>query len=144
MKSGAFLHRAVVHDNVYVGPQSNLRGCVIGKNTDIMRAARIEDGAVIGDECLIGEESIVQGNVRVYPFKTIEAGAFVNTSVIWESPGPGASLRRPRRLRHPQRRDHPGAGRAAGRRLRDDPQEGLDRHHRAATTPVAPARSSGR
>ncbi|CAM5557385.1 Mannose-1-phosphate guanyltransferase OS=Streptomyces antimycoticus OX=68175 GN=SANT12839_014000 PE=3 SV=1 [Streptomyces antimycoticus] len=87
VKSGAFLHKAVVHDNVYVGQQSNLRGCVIGKNTDIMRAARIEDGAVIGDECLIGEESIVQGNVRVYPFKTIEAGAFVNTSVIWESRG---------------------------------------------------------
>ncbi|WP_369202123.1 sugar phosphate nucleotidyltransferase [Streptomyces sp. PU-14G] len=87
VKSGAFLHRAVVHDNVYVGPQSNLRGCVIGKNTDIMRASRIEDGAVVGDECFIGEESIVQGNVRIYPFKTIEAGAFVNTSVIWESRG---------------------------------------------------------
>ncbi|MCQ0021871.1 mannose-1-phosphate guanyltransferase [Streptomyces somaliensis DSM 40738] len=87
VKSGAFLHKAVVHDNVYLGPHSNLRGCVIGKNTDIMRAARIEDGAVIGDECLVGEESIVQGNVRVYPFKTIEAGAFVNTSVIWESRG---------------------------------------------------------
>ncbi|MCT9088426.1 mannose-1-phosphate guanyltransferase [Streptomyces sp. ASQP_92] len=87
VKSGAFLHKAVVHDNVYIGQHSNLRGCVIGKNTDIMRAARIEDGAVIGDECLVGEESIVQGNVRVYPFKTIEAGAFVNTSVIWESRG---------------------------------------------------------
>ncbi|GAA3859045.1 mannose-1-phosphate guanyltransferase [Streptomyces sedi] len=87
VKSDAFLHRAVVHDNVYIGPGTNLRGCVIGKNTDVMRAARIEDGAVIGDECLIGEESIVQGNVRVYPFKTIEAGAFVNTSVIWEARG---------------------------------------------------------
>lgn len=87
VKADAFLHKAVVHDNVYLGPQSNLRGCVIGKNTDIMRAARIEDGAVIGDECLVGEESIIQGNVRVYPFKTIEAGAFVNTSVIWESRG---------------------------------------------------------
>ncbi|RBM04921.1 mannose-1-phosphate guanyltransferase [Streptomyces sp. PT12] len=87
VKSDAFLHKAVVHDNVYIGPQTNLRGCVIGKNTDVMRAARIEDGAVIGDECLVGEESIVQGNVRVYPFKTIEAGAFVNTSVIWESRG---------------------------------------------------------
>ncbi len=87
VKSDAFLHRAVVHDNVYIGPQTNLRGCVVGKNTDVMRAARIEDGAVIGDECLVGEESIVQGNVRVYPFKTVEAGAFVNTSVIWESRG---------------------------------------------------------
>lgn len=87
VKRGAFLHKAVVHDNVYVGPQTNLRGCVVGKNTDVMRAARIEDGAVIGDECLIGEESIIAGGVRVYPFKTIEAGAFVNTSVIWESRG---------------------------------------------------------
>ncbi|MFX4293959.1 mannose-1-phosphate guanyltransferase [Streptomyces bohaiensis] len=87
VKSDAFLHRAVVHDNVYIGPQTNLRGCVVGKNTDVMRAARIEDGAVIGDECLIGEESIIQDTVRVYPFKTIEAGAFVNTSVIWESRG---------------------------------------------------------
>ncbi|SEN72651.1 mannose-1-phosphate guanyltransferase [Actinacidiphila rubida] len=87
VKSGAFLHKAVIADNVYVGPQTNLRGCVIGKNTDVMRAARIDEGAVIGDECLIGEESIISGNVRVYPFKTVEAGAFVNTSVIWESRG---------------------------------------------------------
>jgi mannose-1-phosphate guanylyltransferase/phosphomannomutase len=82
VKRGAFLHKAVVHDNVYIGPQTNLRGCVIGKNTDVMRAARIDEGAVIGDECLIEEESIVASGVRVYPFKTIEA-----TSVIWESRG---------------------------------------------------------
>lgn len=87
VKRGAFLHKAVVHDNVYIGPQTNLRGCVIGKNTDVMRAARIEEGAVIGDECLIEEESLVAGDVRIYPFKTIEAGAVVNTSVIWESRG---------------------------------------------------------
>ncbi len=85
VKAGAFLHKAVVHDNVYVGPQTNLRGCVVGKNTDVMRAARIDEGAVIGDECLIEEESIVAADVKVYPFKTIEAGAVVNTSVIWES-----------------------------------------------------------
>lgn len=87
VKRGAFLHKAVIHDNVYIGPQTNLRGCVVGKNTDVMRAARIDEGAVIGDECLIEEESLVAAGVRVYPFKTIEAGAVVNTSVIWESRG---------------------------------------------------------
>ncbi len=87
VKGGAFLHRAVVHDNVYVGPQSNLRGCVIGKNADIMRAARLEEGAVIGDECLVEEEAIVGAGVKVYPYKVIDAGAIVNTSVIWESRG---------------------------------------------------------
>jgi mannose-1-phosphate guanylyltransferase/phosphomannomutase len=87
VKSAAFLHRAVVHDNVFIGPQTNLRGCIIGKNTDIMRGARIEEGAVIGDECVVEEEAFISSGVRVYPFKTIEAGALVNTSVIWESRG---------------------------------------------------------
>src|SRR5579859_1831119 len=87
VKEGAFLHRAVVHNNVYVGQGVTLRGCVIGKNTDVMGAARIEEGAVVGDECVIEPEAYVSAGVKVYPFKTIEAGAVVNTSVIWESRG---------------------------------------------------------
>jgi len=87
VKSGAFLHRAVVHDNCFIGPLANLRACVIGKNTDVMRSARIEEGCVIGDECVIEEEAIVSAGVKVYPFKTVDAGTFVNTNVIFESRG---------------------------------------------------------
>ena len=87
VKEGAFLHRAVVHNNVYVGQGASLRGCVIGKNTDVMASARIEEAAVVGDECLIEPEAYLSAGVKVYPFKTIEAGAVVNTSVIWESRG---------------------------------------------------------
>jgi mannose-1-phosphate guanylyltransferase / phosphomannomutase len=90
VKEGAFLHRAVVHSNVYVGQGVNLRGCVIGKKTDIMAAARIEENAVVGDECMIEPEAYLSAGVKVYPFKTIEAGAVVNTSVIWESRGQAA------------------------------------------------------
>ena len=87
VKSGAFLHRAVVHDNCFIGPLANLRACVIGKNTDVMRSARIDEGCVIGDECVIEEEAIVSAGVKVYPFKTVDAGSFVNTNVIFESRG---------------------------------------------------------
>ena len=90
VKGGAVLERAVVHDNVFVGPQVGLRGCVIGQNTDVMRAARIEEGAVVGDECVVEEEAYLADGVKVYPFKTIEAGAVVHTSVIWESRGTSA------------------------------------------------------
>jgi mannose-1-phosphate guanylyltransferase / phosphomannomutase len=85
IKEGAFLHRAVIHNNVYIGQGTTLRGCVICKKTDVMAAARIEEGAVVGDECLIEPEAYLSAGVKVYPFKTIEAGAVVNTSVIWES-----------------------------------------------------------
>jgi mannose-1-phosphate guanylyltransferase/phosphomannomutase len=87
VRQGAFLHRAIVGDNALIGPRVNLRGCVIGKSTDVLRAARVEEGAVIGDECVVEEEAFVSHDVKVYPFKTIEAGAVVNTSVIWESRG---------------------------------------------------------
>jgi mannose-1-phosphate guanylyltransferase/phosphomannomutase len=87
VKQGAFLHRAVVGDNAFVGPRTNLRGCVIGKGTDVRRAARVEEGAVVADSCVVEEEAFVSPDVRVYPYKTIEAGAVVNTSVIWESRG---------------------------------------------------------
>ena len=88
VKEGAFLHRAVVHNNCSsIGPGATLRGCVICKKTDVMSSARVEEGAVVGDECLIEPEAYVSAGVKVYPFKTIEAGAVVNTSVIWESRG---------------------------------------------------------
>ncbi|HXW45731.1 MAG TPA: mannose-1-phosphate guanyltransferase [Streptosporangiaceae bacterium] len=87
VKEGAFLHRAVVHNNVYVGRGVTLRGCVVGKNTDVMGLSRIEEGAIVGDECVIEPDSYLSAGVKVYPFKTIEAGAVVNTSVIWESRG---------------------------------------------------------
>jgi mannose-1-phosphate guanylyltransferase/phosphomannomutase len=87
VKEGAFIHRAVVHNNVFVGQGTTLRGCVIGKNTDVMRLARIEEAAVIGDECVVEPEAYISAGVKVYPFKTIEAGAVVNTSVVWESRG---------------------------------------------------------
>jgi mannose-1-phosphate guanylyltransferase/phosphomannomutase len=70
VKGGAVLERAVVHDNVFVGPQVGLRGLRHRQNTDVMRAARIEEGAVVGDECVVEEEAYLADGVKVYPFKT--------------------------------------------------------------------------
>ena len=53
VKEGAFLHRAVVHNNVYVGQGVTLRGCAIGKNTDVMPSARYSRKAVV-----VGERAI--------------------------------------------------------------------------------------
>ena len=87
VKAGAVIERAVVHDNVFVGQRASLRGCTVGRNTDVMRAARIDEGAVVGDDCVIEQEAYLSAGVRVYPFKTVDAGAHVTSSVIWESRG---------------------------------------------------------
>ncbi len=82
-----FIHRAIVHDNSYLGPSVSLRGCVVGRSSDIRRAAHCEEGVVLGDECFVGEHAVINPGVKVYPFKTVEAGAIVNSSIVWESRG---------------------------------------------------------
>ena len=47
VKSGAVIQRSVVHDYVYVGPATSLRGSVVGKNSDIKYGARLEEGVVV-------------------------------------------------------------------------------------------------
>jgi mannose-1-phosphate guanylyltransferase / phosphomannomutase len=42
---------------------------------------------VLGDECFVGENAVLGPGVKVYPFKTVEAGAVVNSSIVWESRG---------------------------------------------------------
>ena len=44
--------------------------------------------SVLGDECFVGEHAVIQPGVKVYPFKTVEPGAIVNSSIVWESRGP--------------------------------------------------------
>jgi len=83
----AELERAVVHDNAYLGEAVRLRGTVVGRSCDLRKGARTEEGVVLGDECFIGEDALLASGVKVYPFKTVEAGAVVNDSIVWESRG---------------------------------------------------------
>jgi mannose-1-phosphate guanylyltransferase/phosphomannomutase len=87
VRADAELERCVIHDHVYLGPAARVRGAVVGRATAVRDAARIEENVVIGDECFIGEHAIVNPSVKVYPFKTVDAGALVTSSIVWESKG---------------------------------------------------------
>ena len=87
MRRDAELERTVVHDNAYIGESVRMRGTVVGRASDLRRGARCEEGVVLGDEVFVGENAVLSTDVKVYPFKTVEAGAVLNTSVIWESRG---------------------------------------------------------
>lgn len=87
VRSESVLERTVVHDNAYLGSKVRLRGTVVGRNCDLRNGARAEEGVVLGDECFIGEDALLASGIKVYPFKTVEAGAIVNDSIVWESRG---------------------------------------------------------
>jgi len=85
--ANAELQRTVVGENAYLGEAVRLRGAVVGKSSDLRRGVRCEEGVVLGDEVFVGEDAVITSNVKVYPFKTVEAGAVINSSIVWESKG---------------------------------------------------------
>jgi mannose-1-phosphate guanylyltransferase/phosphomannomutase len=87
VRTDAQLERTILHDGAYVGQGARLLGTVVGRHADVRAGARCDDGSVLGDECFIGEGAHIGPNVKVYPFKTVEAGAVVNQSLVWESRG---------------------------------------------------------
>jgi len=83
----AQVDRSIVWNNSYIGERAELRGALVGSSTGIKSKAVMFEGSVIGDNSTIQEGAIIQPNVKVWPDKEIEAGAVVNTSIIWGSQG---------------------------------------------------------
>jgi mannose-1-phosphate guanylyltransferase/phosphomannomutase len=87
VRSDAQIERSVILDGAYIGQGARLLGAVVGRGSDLRPNARCDDGAVLGDQCFIGAGAHIGSNVKVYPFKTVESGAVVNQSLVWESRG---------------------------------------------------------
>jgi len=84
---GAVVERSVVHDNTYLGSGVRVEGSVLGRGSDLRQGVRCGEGVVLGDECFVGAHAEISAGVKIYPFKTVEAGAIVNSSIVWESRG---------------------------------------------------------
>lgn len=87
IKQDNFIHRSIIMDNTYIGPSCHIRGSIAGRNCDVKSGVRIDEGAVLGEDCLVGENAIINQGVLIFPFKTVDSGATVNQSIIWESRG---------------------------------------------------------
>ena len=83
----AELRHSVIGENSYIGQAARVEGSVLGRACDLRRGARCEPGSVVGEGCLIGAHAELRGGVKVYPYKVVEAGAQVQSSIVWESGG---------------------------------------------------------
>src|SRR5215471_9076383 len=83
----AQVDRSIVWNNSYIGERAELRGALVGSSTSIKSKAVMFEGSVVGDNSIIQEGAIIQPNIKIWPDKEIEAGAVINTSIIWGSQG---------------------------------------------------------
>jgi mannose-1-phosphate guanylyltransferase / phosphomannomutase len=85
LREGARTTRSVLDASSHVGRSALVEGAIVGRSCDIRAHARLHDGVAIGDEVVIGSESVVMPGVRIYPYKEVESGAHLFESLIWES-----------------------------------------------------------
>ncbi len=88
VQKGASIKRSVIWNNVYVGSGASLRGAVVGSRVQIQAKAGIYEGAVIGEDSIIRENSLLKPDVKLWPHKLVETGATVHRSVVWGTLSP--------------------------------------------------------
>jgi len=81
----AEVKRSVAMGQVYVGRGADIRATLLARGASVGQRASVGQGAVIGDDTQVGEGATIKPGVKLWPNKTIEAGAQVNTSVVWGS-----------------------------------------------------------
>ena len=80
----AVLTNGVVMDRARLGPFARVSGGIMGRDSSLERGAVLEEAAVAGDEVSVGAGALVKARVKIYPSKTVEAGAIVTHSIVRE------------------------------------------------------------
>jgi mannose-1-phosphate guanylyltransferase / phosphomannomutase len=87
VKQHAEIRNSVIGANTYVGASAKVLGAIIGRNCDLKAGSTFSEGVAVGDESVVGEQAYIAPDVKVYPNKTVESGAQIHSSIIWESRG---------------------------------------------------------
>ncbi|PWT95645.1 MAG: mannose-1-phosphate guanylyltransferase [Candidatus Melainabacteria bacterium] len=82
------LKRPVIWSNVYVGNEAALRACIVCNSATLHNSAEVLEGAVVGANTSVGQEAVINPDVRLWPDKIVESGARVIESVIWGTRAP--------------------------------------------------------
>jgi mannose-1-phosphate guanylyltransferase len=65
--ANAMIEGSVLWEQNQIGEEALLRSCVVGSRNRISAKAHITDGAIIGDDCVIGAENHLERGIRIWP-----------------------------------------------------------------------------
>jgi len=89
VEAGAVVEHSVVWSGTYLGHGSRVQAATVCRNVVAKRHVTINEGAVVGDRCLLEEGTTVMPHILIYPNKVTERGSKVTMSLIWGTKWPG-------------------------------------------------------
>jgi mannose-1-phosphate guanylyltransferase / phosphomannomutase len=81
---GAVLRNTVLWNGTQVGARAEIISDVIGEKCIIGEDAVLAENIFIGDQCVIGKKGKLFSNIKLWPNKSVEEGATVTRSLVWE------------------------------------------------------------
>ncbi len=81
--TGCSLTNSVLWDDTVVGSKTNMSNAVVGFHSRIGQNVQLLDEVIVSDDCSIGNGATVRANCKIWPGKTVDAGAIVSTSMVW-------------------------------------------------------------
>ena len=87
ISSGASIERSVVAEGSYIGEGAQLVDTLVGRSSYVQARARLLERSALGDDVIVGEGATVAPDVKIFPHKTVESGANVTQSLIYETMG---------------------------------------------------------
>src|ERR687898_1892226 len=85
--AGATVERSIIAEGTYVGEGAEVLDALVGRSSYVQPRARVLERSSLGDDVIVGEGATISPDVKVYPHKTIESGANVTQSLIYETMG---------------------------------------------------------
>ena len=89
VEPGVEVNHSVIWSGGYLGASSRVRGATVCRNVVIKSHVDLQEGAVVGDRCLLEEGTTVMPEIRIWPNKYTERGSKVTMSLIWGPKWPG-------------------------------------------------------
>jgi mannose-1-phosphate guanylyltransferase / phosphomannomutase len=87
ISAGATVERSIIAEGTYIGEGAELIDTLVGRNSYVQARARILERSALGDDVIVGEGATISPEVKVYPHKTVQSGANVTQSLIYETMG---------------------------------------------------------
>ncbi|WII36417.1 sugar phosphate nucleotidyltransferase [Paenibacillus thiaminolyticus] len=87
------LERSIVWNGCSIGSRAELQEALLMERTQVGQDVRIQEGAVIGSGCALGDKSVIRPEVKLWPGKRVDRLRTVNASLIWSEDAPASLFR---------------------------------------------------
>ncbi len=83
IEPGVRIENSIIWDHTYVGYGARISGAIAASKVKIGNKSAVCEGAVVGDEVVLGEGSVIKPNIKIWPSKIIDPFTTVSSNLKW-------------------------------------------------------------